>query len=129
VEFNLYAKFTQRKAMRSYLKIVFLLIIPVFGLVFFHLEKARLCKKHITSSLVTNQSDISANTDDDSLSDSAFDNDEDNSSESIMRLLSGINSINSIEIPVRVYSSFPISYSISEVYREVSPSFLSVYRI
>jgi hypothetical protein len=116
--------------MRSALKIILFVFIPIC-LFFFQVEKGRLGNNfHHKSGYVSDQGDVSADADDDdSFSASAFDDDEDDASEAISRIFPE-SSVTSYSITVfHSHSSFLTLPSRQISYRDVSPSFLRVFRI
>jgi hypothetical protein len=116
--------------MRKSLKSILFFFLPVFCLIFFQMEKGRMgIDKHKSGYVADqDQSDISPDVIDDSVTILACDDDDD-SSESIARIVP-LATIISCPSPVfhsETSASFPPSRNIS--YRDISPSFLKVFRI
>jgi hypothetical protein len=115
--------------MRLSIKTVFFFILPVIAVLFYQAERTRLTKTQSKTSQYFDQSEVSSVYDDDTISLPDVDEDGDDSSESTFRALPGIASMVSVEI-CHHYSTgvlLPLSFKIS--YKEISPSFLKVFRI
>lgn len=115
--------------MRLTIKTIFFFFLPVIAVLFYQAEKTRLKTVHSKTSQYFDQSEVSSVYDDDNISLPDVDEDGDDSSESSFRSLPGISSIISVEICHHYKADvlLPVSFKVS--HKEISPSFLKVFRI
>ncbi|HET6990111.1 MAG TPA: hypothetical protein VFJ43_02260 [Bacteroidia bacterium] len=115
--------------MRKSLKAFLFFILPVTAVLFFQAEKNHLKAAQHKSAMMNDQSDVSSDYDDDSISFPAINDDGDDSSESIVRLLPAISTSISLEFfhPYKADASLSVSFKGS--HKEISQSFLKVFRI
>lgn len=116
--------------MRKTLRSILFFFLPVFCLVFFQMEKGRMGADGHKFGYSSEQSDVSVDvTDDSSIIATCDDDDDDDSSESIARILPVSTEISIVSSIVLSHSSINLPQSRQISYRDVSPSFLRVFRI
>ncbi|MCX6312866.1 MAG: hypothetical protein NT084_14680 [Bacteroidetes bacterium] len=111
------------------LKTFLFFFLPFAAVLFFQAEKNRLISTQHKTSLVDDQSDVYYSYDDDSFSFPGIDEDGDETSESVVRLLPVISYSISIESLRQFKTEISLSNSCKNSHRENSPSFLKVFRI
>ncbi len=115
--------------MSSSMKLILFVFLPVFSLIFFQVEQGRIGKANHKSGYYEDQGDVSSDSDDDTISINSCDDDADDFSESIIRLLPVATSPTFSTAEVLYHSTYITPTSRQIFYRDVSPSFLRVFRI
>lgn len=115
--------------MKTSAKAFFFFFLPLLVTLFYQAEKGRIVMKEQGIYQGDEQSELSPAAADDSISLFALDDDEDDSSESVVRCLPvvALFFVLTSLLAYRTASPVPVSCKIS--YRENSPSFLKVFRI
>src|SRR5665213_1210061 len=110
--------------MSSSMKILFFIFLPLFAMIFFQVEQGRIVKANLKAGFHTEQTDVCSDFDDDTISVNSCDDDADDFSESIIRLLPIATSSTFSTEHIICFSQYiaPVARQIS--YRDVSPSFL-----